>query len=385
MKTAIYLDHAAATPMDDQVLQAMKPYFAENFYNPSANYLAAAAVKADLEKARETVAHHLGTRPGNVIFTAGGTEANNLALFGVASKYPGSHMVSSALEHDSVLKPLERLKQKGWKYTLVAPKSDGVIDPAAVAKAITNRTVLVSVMYANNEIGTVQPIKDIAAAVDAERNARRKTGNPLPIFLHTDACQAANYLDLHVSRLKVDLMTLNGGKIYGPKQSGVLYASAKVGLEPIIFGGGQEHGLRSGTENVAGAIGFAKALDIAQSLRQTERIRLTELQDVFIKELATLLPEAAINGSLHKRLPNNVHVTIPDTDNERLVFALDTAGIQCAAGSACSASKELASHVLKAIGLDEASARASLRFTMGRATTEKDVLHALQELAKVVA
>lgn len=385
MKSTIYLDFAAATPLDDQVLAAMLPYYVESFYNPSAAYIAAATVKANLEKARETVAHWLGTRPGSIVFTAGGTEANNLALFGSVSKYPGSHIVSSALEHDSILKPLEKLKQRGWQYSLVSPKPDGIIEALAVEKAITNRTVLVSIMYANNEIGTVQPIKQIAAAVETERQQRRKTGNQLPIFLHTDACQAANYLDLHVSRLGVDMMTLNGGKIYGPKQSGVLYASNKVNLEPIVFGGGQENGIRSGTENVAGAIGFAKALDLVQLSRQTERTRMSELQDTFIKTLLEKLPSAIVNGSLHRRLPNNVHITIPNTDNERLVFALDAAGIQCAAGSACSVSKDTASHVLAALGLDEVTSRASLRFTMGRSTTKKDIINAVEELSKAVA
>lgn len=384
-KELIYLDYAAATPMDDQVLAAMQPYFVDNFYNPSAPYLAAAAVKADVEKARETIAHWLGARPSTITFTAGGTEANNLALFGAVSKYPGTHIVSSALEHESILRPLDSLKSKGWNYTLVTPKADGIVDPASVAKSITNRTVLVSVMYANNEIGTVQPLKDIAAALTAERADRKKTGNVLPLLLHTDACQAAAYLDLHVARLGVDLMTINGGKIYGPKQSGVLYAGSRVTLEPIIFGGGQERGLRSGTENVAGAIGLAKALDVVQSRRQVERTRLSELQDIFMKELESRIPSVIINGSLHKRLPNNVHVTIPNTDNERLVFALDTAGIQCAAGSACSASKAEASHVLKALGLSDDTARASLRFTMGANTTEKAIRHTVDELAKIVA
>ncbi len=385
MKAAIYLDHAAATPLDGQVLEAMEPYFGESFYNPSATYLAAASAKADLEKARESVAYWLGTRPGTIIFTAGGTEANNLALFGAVAKYPHGHVVSTAMEHDSVLKPLERLEQQGHKYTLVTPKNDGIVDPESVKRSITNRTVLVSIMYANNEIGIVQPIKEISAVIKAERKKRAKIANPLPIFLHTDACQAANYLDLHVSRLGVDMMTLNGGKIYGPKQSGVLYVAGKVEIQPIIFGGGQEQGLRSGTENVAGAIGFAKALDIAQTMRPNERARLAEIQDVFIKELAEKIPAAHINGSLHKRLPNNVHITIPNTDNERLVFALDGLGIQCAAGSACSASKELASHVLKALGLDESAARASLRFTMGRSTTKKDILKTVTELSSVLA
>lgn len=371
--------------MDPQVLAAMQPYFAENFYNPSAMYLAAKTVKAEIEKARETVAHWLGTRPSNIIFTAGGTEANNLALFGIAKKYPGSHMVSTALEHESILKPLEQLKQRGWKYTLVPPKSDGVIDPATIAKAITEKTVLVSVMYANNEIGTVQPLKDITAAIAEIRKQRRKTGNLLPVYVHTDACQAAAYLDLHVARLGVDLMTINGGKMYGPKQSGVLYANSRTNLEPIVFGGGQERGFRSGTENVAGIIGLATALNLVQERSQNERTRLTELQDVFIKELADKIPSSSINGSLHLRLPNNIHITIPGTDNERVVFALDGAGIQCAAGSACTASSEEASHVLKALGLNDEKARASLRFSMGRATTEKDIRHTVSTLAKIVA
>ncbi len=385
MKTNIYLDYAAATPMNSQVLEAMKPYFADRFYNPSATYLAASKVKAEIESARESIARWLGARPANVVFTAGGTEANNLALFGSTVNYPGSHIVATAIEHDSILKPLEHLKQQGWKCSLVEPRPDGVVSAEDIQKAITDQTTLVSVMYANNEIGTIQPIKQIAAVVDQERQKRQKSGNSLPIYFHTDACQAANYLDLHVSRLGVDMMTLNGGKIYGPKQSGVLYARSEVELRPIIHGGGQENSIRSGTENVAGIVGFAIALDIAQSTRHDERKRLTELQSRFIKLTADKLPTAVINGSLKHRLPNNVHVTIPGADNERVVFALDNAGIQCAAGSACSASKDLASHVLKALGLDETTARASLRFSMGRGTLEQDIVRTVSELIKVVA
>jgi cysteine desulfurase len=384
-KEVIYLDYASASPMDPQVLAAMQPYFADTFYNPSAPYLAAKAVKADIEKARETVAHWFGARPSNIVFTSGGTEANNLAIVGIAGKHRGAHIISTAIEHESILKPLAYLKQLGWKYTLVAPKPDGIVDPTAIAKAITHRTVLVSVMYANNEIGTVQPLKEITAAVAAVRKQRQKTGNLLPLYVHTDACQAAAYLDLHVARLGVDLMTINGGKIYGPKQSGVLYINSHVDIGPVIFGGGQERGLRSGTENVGGIIGLATALDLVQNRRQAERTRLTELQDIFIKELADKLPVATINGSLHRRLPNNLHITIPGTDNERLLFALDSAGIQCAAGSACSASKEEASHVLRALGMNDYEARASLRFSMGRGTTEKDIRYTASTLAKIVA
>ncbi len=384
-KKGIYLDHAAATPMDDRVLTAMMPYFTGKFYNPSATYLAATNVKAELGKAREVVAHWLGARPGNIIFTAGGTEANNLALFGVAKNYPKNHIVSSAIEHESILNPLKQLKNTGNSYTLVAPKPSGAIDPGRIAKSISDKTVLVSVMYANNEIGTIQDIKQISSEVAKIRAHRRKSGNKLPIYLHTDACQATAYLDLHVARIGVDLMTLNGGKIYGPKQSGVLYVGSQVNLSPIVFGGGQELGLRSGTENVAGNIGFATALSLVQSSRDSERARLQKLQSLFIGELMNKIPSAVINGSMNHRLPNNVHITIPGTDNERLVFGLDEAGVQCAAGSACSASNDEPSHVLKSVGLSDKDAQSSLRFSMGKSTSETDVRKTVFELAKIVA
>lgn len=385
MKQTIYLDHAAATPTDPRVLAEMKPYFSENFYNPSATYMAAKSVKADLDKARESVAFWLGTRPGNIIFTAGGTEANNLALFGVAQNFPDSHIVSSELEHESILNPLNRLENTGNSHTLVSPNPDGVIAVDRITKAITEKTVLVSIMYANNEIGTVQNIKKISAEVAKIRKDRQKSGNKLPIYLHTDACQAAAYLDLHVASIGVDMMTLNGGKIYGPKQSGILFVSSQVKLNPQIFGGGQEHGMRSGTENVAGSIGFASALNLVQSDRTSERIRLQKLQSLFVNELTKSIPGITINGSIQHRLPNNVHVTIPNTDNERLVFSLDEVGVQCAAGSACSASNDEPSHVLKSLGLSDITAQSSLRFSMGKQTTETDVRNAVLALAKIVA
>ncbi len=383
----IYLDYAAATPVDPRVLKAMEPYFAEKFYNPSAIYLAAEAVHYDLENARKSVAQLLGARPSEIIFTAGGTEANNLAIKGVAQAFPGSHLVTTALEHDSILAPVGFLVDNGWTSTEVKPKADGVVDPAAIAKAVSDKTVLVSVMYANNEVGTIQPIKHIAQELETIRKGRQKAGNKLPLYLHTDACQAGNYLDLHVHRLGVDLMTLNGGKIYGPKQSGVLFAASHVQIKPLIHGGGQERGLRSGTENVAGAIGFATALELATAMRSPETKRLKKLQSHFLHLLQDSLVKKGVfvNGSLKQRLPNNVHLTIPGVDNERLLFALDEAGIQVAAGSACSASSEEPSHVLKAMGLSDAEARGSLRFTLGRGTTESDIRRTVETLAKMVA
>jgi cysteine desulfurase len=363
-KSTIYLDYAAATPLDARVEGAMRPYLAADFYNPSAQYQAARGVHAALEAARAQAAHWLGARGSEIIFTAGGTEANNLAIHGVMRQFPAANVVVSAVEHESVLAPAGRYD---CREAAVTP--DGRVDLGDVRAKIDDRTVLVSIMYANNEIGTVQPIREIARLLAEIRKKRRAEGNESPLYFHTDAAQAANYLDLHVARLGVNMMTLNGGKIYGPKQSGCLYVKAGVELTPLIDGGGQERGLRSGTENVAAAVGFAAALDTTQTMRRDESARLLKLQRKFIEGIQQRIPQAVVNGSLKYRLPNNVHVTLPGQDNERLLIELDEAGIMAAAGSACSASSEESSHVLHALGMDDAAARASLRFTMGRSTT----------------
>lgn len=375
----IYLDHAAATPLDAQVLAAMQPFFAEQFYNPSATYLAAQNVRSALEKARTGVAGILGARASEIIFTAGGTESDNLAIAGVMRQFPDANVVVSAIEHDAVLEPARQ-----FAYATAPVTEQGIVDIADLEAAINERTVLVSVMYANNEVGTIQPVRQISQLLEKIRDERRQAGNTLPLYLHTDACQAANYLDLHVARLGVDLMTLNGGKIYGPKQSGVLYVSSKVRLDPLIRGGGQERNLRSGTENVAACVGFAKALDVAQAMRHDESRRLSELQALAFKLITEKLPRAQINGSLKHRLPNNIHLTLPGQDNERLLVELDERQVLAAAGSACSAADEEPSHVLRAMGFSDAEARASLRLTMGRETTDAEIRTLVNTLAKVV-
>ncbi len=367
MKT-IYLDYAAATPMDSRVLKVMQPYFSDKFYNPSATYLSGRSVAKDVEKARTSVAKWLGARPSEIIFTAGGTEANNLAVQGVMRQFPEANVVVSGVEHESVVNPA-----KQYNHSLAKVLPDGVIDLKDLAKKINDKTVLVSIMYANNEIGTVEPINEIAKLIKRVKDKRTKTGNKLPLYFHIDACQAPTYLDLHVSRLGIDLMTLNGGKIYGPKQSGILYVKTGTQLIPQILGGGQENGKRSGTQNVAAIIGFAKALDLAQEGREKESARLKKLQELFITKLTKEIPGASINGSQIKRLPNNVHITITDQDNERLMMQLDELGIICAEGSACSASNEEPSHVLKSIGLSDSEAQSSLRFSMGKYTTANDI------------
>lgn len=375
----IYLDFAAATPMDPAVYTAMAPYFTTNFYNPSATYLSAKSVSKDINETRGRIARWLGCRPNEVKFTAGGTEANNLAINGVMREYPTGNVLMSAVEHESVLKPAEQ-----HKHRIIKVMPDGRVDLNDLKKKIDDKTVLVSVMYANNEIGTIQPLKDVAEMIDQIRDERKKSNNTLPLYFHTDACQAANYLDLHVHRLGVDLMTINGGKIYGPKQSGALYIKTGTKIQPQILGGGQENGMRSGTENVPAIIGLAAALDIAQANRREESDRLNVLQQYFIKQLQEKLPGSVINGSKTRRLPNNLHLTIPGQDNERLMMMLDEQGIMCATGSACSASAEEPSHVLSAIGISKKDAQASLRFTMGRTTTKNDITRVISTLISIV-
>ena len=376
----IYLDYAAATSMDERVIATMQPYFSDRFYNPSALYLGAKSVAGDIADARRRVAGWLGAKPGEIVFTAGGTEANNLAIHGVMSGHPQSNIVVTSIEHESILRPAQT-----YDCRQVIVNEQGSVDLDDLKKQIDENTTLVSIIYANNEIGTIQPLKKVAELIAAIRKQRQVAGNKTSLYFHTDACQAAAYLDLHINRLGVDLMTLNAGKIYGPKQCGALYVKAGVKLQPQILGGGQERGFRSGTENVPAIMGFALALDLVQKTRLEESKRLQKLQNLFFDLLKQKIKDIQVNGSRQSRLPNNVHITVPGQDNEWLMMALDEAGIQCAAGSACSASRDEPSHVLHALGLSEAAARSSLRLTMGKNTNEKDVRYTVETLAKLVA
>lgn len=375
-----YLDYAAATPVDTDVLAAMQPYFSEIFYNPSATYLPARQAREALEESRSRVAQWLGVRSTEVIFTAGGTEGNNIAVSGIMENFPNCSVVVSSVEHESVLSPASKYNRSAALVT-----EQGRVDIADIGRKIDDDTVLVSVMYANNEVGTIQPLRQIAALVRGIRAKRKNQGNTLPLYFHTDACQAANYLDIHVEKLGVDMMTLNGGKLYGPKQTGALFVAKHIELASFIRGGGQERGIRSGTENVAGAVGFAAALEKAQSLSREESARLEKINKEAQGLLREKLPSSVINGSLKLRLPNNIHVTLPGLDNERVLLLLEQQGFLAAAGSACSASNEEPSHVLRAMGLSDEYARSSLRITMGRATTEADMrglVIALEGIAK---
>lgn len=371
----VYLDHAAATPVDKSVFAAMEPYFSKKFHNPAATYKAAREAKTAIDSAKAALASAMGVKASELILTSGGTEANNLAINGVMSLWQDKKVLISSIEHESVLEPARR-----WKYKELAVDSDGELDINRAVKSIGDDVVLISVMLANNEVGTLQPIRQLAIEIDKIRKKRREKKISVPLYFHTDAAQAPLYLDIHPRRLGVDLLTINGGKMYGPKQSGLLYVRAGVKLEPILVGGGQQRGMRSGTESPAAAIGLAAALELAESKRDGESRRLSKLRDYFFDEIEKRFPQVIINGSRKRRLANNIHFTLPGTDNERLINQLDEEEIMAATGSACSAANVEPSHVLKSMGVSDELARGSLRLTMGRPTTKKDLDYALDTL-----
>jgi cysteine desulfurase len=381
----IYLDHAAATPLDERVLEAMQPYLKADFANPSSLYGTARVTRGAVEAARATAARLLGAKVTEIVWTSGGTEGVNMAIQGVLRVHPGAHWVTTAIEHDAVLAQVEPLDRAGYASTVVAVKPNGVIDVAAVEAAITDTVVLVSMMLANNELGTIQPVAEMAKIVTRIRADRAQRGITLPLYLHTDATAAANYLDLHVTRLGVDLLSLSGSKLYGPKGTGLLYVRHGTDLEPLMYGGGQERGRRSGTQNVPGVVGLAAALELAAQQRDHESRRLTTLRDDTIARLLAVIPEARLNGDARRRLPGNINLTIPGAEGEALVLYLDGAGILASTGSACSSGDLDPSHVLLAIGRTAEEANSSLRLTFGRATNEAAVDYLVQQLPSIVA
>lgn len=373
----IYLDYAAATPLDSRVVAAMMPYFSDKFYNPSSPYEPARQVRRDIDTARATLASALGVKPDEVTMTAGATESINMAIQGVMAG--GGHVVSNEIEHPAVLNVVRK-----YDHTLVKPTDKGVITAEAIRVALRDDTRLVSVAIANNELGTIQPLRDITRAIDQARAARRARGSTTPLYIHSDASQGAGVLSLNVARLGVDLLTLNAAKCYGPKQTGLLWARSDVRLSPIILGGGQENGMRSGTENVAGIIGFGVALTIAEKAREQEVRRLSGLRDKLQAQLAAAFGDMEVSGSQKRRLPGMLHVTWPRLDAERVLYALEMRGVLVATGSACAANKGLRSHVLTAIGMSDERADGSLRFSLGRHSTEAHVSQAAKVIIAVV-
>lgn len=371
---SIYLDHAAATPLDEVVLAAMQPYFADAFYNPSSPYAPAVAVRREYEAAKARIASVLGVRAGELTMTAGATESINLA-FSAGS----GHVVITEIEHQSVLAAAAK-----YEHTKVTIDHNGRVDPATVEKAIRPDTWLVSVGLANNEVGTIQPLGKIAEVIKHVRTQRLAEGNTTPLYLHSDASQGAGQLDMHVTRLGVDMLTLNAAKVYGPKQVGLLYAARTVKLQPQIVGGGQESGLRSGTENVAGVIGMAMALVKADGGRHSEVARLMDLRNKLQTKLTDAFPDAVVSGHPKYRLAGHLHISFPGVDAERLIFGLETHGVFVATGSACAANKGTRSHVLTAIGLDDATADGSLRLSLGKSTDQAAIDQAAEYIIEEV-
>ncbi len=372
-KKTIYLDYAAATPLDPIVLEAMQPYQNEIFYNPSAPYQPARKVRSDIEEARGTVARILGAKPTEVIFTAGATESINLAFT------TGGHVVTSAIEHTAVI---ETAKQ--YDNTIVGVDKNGLINLDELEKSIRDDTKLISIGLINNEIGVIQSLNEIAKIIEGVRSARQKNNNPTPIYLHTDASQAAGILDMNVARLGVDMLTINGGKMYGPKQMAVLYVNSKVKLQSIIHGGGQESGLRSGTENVAGIIGFAAAFSIAEKKRKSEVERLRDLRSQMIGALQAEFTDVMILGHNKHQAPHILSVAWEKLDAERVLFALENENILVATGSACAANKDTRSHVLLSLGLKPSIIDGSLRLSFGRITTTKEIAQAVKIISMTV-
>ena len=382
----VYLDNAAATATDPEVLKAMLPYFGDVFGNPSALHQDGRVAKNALFEARKKVAKILNADAGEIIFCGSGTESDNLAILGVSRFYKnkGNHLISTNIEHHAVLNSLERLQKKeNFSVTLAPVKKNGIISAEEILKNINKGTILISVMHANNEIGTIQPIKEISEIIKKWKKDNMRSVNDPPFF-HTDACQAAGYLDLDVKKLGVDLMTLNGSKIYGPKGVGVLYIRRGVQMEPIIFGGGQERNLRSGTENLAGVVGFAKALEMVQKNKNKENARLEKLQKYFFQQVLNTIPSVVINGDLKNRLPGNVNVSILGIEGEAMLLYLDERGISASTGSACDSSRLEPSHVILALGQSYEYAHGSLRFSMGKHTTKMEIDYTVKALKEVV-
>ena len=377
----IYMDHAATTPVRPEVLDAMLPYFSANFGNPSGIYTLAQESRKAIDAARETVAETLDARMSEIVFTSGGTESDNTAIRGAALALAstGRHIITTSIEHHAVLHTCHALEQYGFDVTYLPIDAAGLIDPDDVGRAIDDETTLVSVMYANNEIGVVQPISEVADVVKSEARRRGRT-----IVMHTDAVQAAGYLDLSAKSLGVDMLSLSAHKFQGPKGAGVLYMRRGTPFEAQQTGGGQERQRRSGTENVPIIVGMAKALRLAESERSDTVAHVKSLRDRIVEAMLERLDGVRLNGHPARRLPNNVNLSFDRVEGEPILLGLDLAGISASSGSACSSASLEPSHVLTALGLTAEQAQGSLRLTLGNDNTEEDVDYLLDVLPGLV-
>lgn len=379
----IYLDHNATTPVHPAVLDAMLPYWGGEFGNPSSAHHFGQRARQAIEQARETVAQFIGARPAEIVFTSGGTEADNAAIFGIVKRELRTkgksaaapvHLITTPIEHDAVLKACGALESEGVSATYVSVGADGIVSPEAIRAAIRPETILISVMHANNEIGTLQPIEEIG-----------KIAAEAGILFHTDAVQAAGKAQIDVQQLGVDLLTISAHKFYGPKGAGALFARKGVEIEPFLAGGPNERGRRAGTENVAAIAGFGRACELARSQLAEKSAHISELRDRLETGLVGRIPGARVNGDARRRVPNTSNLMLPGVDSESLVIALDLAGVACSAGAACSSGAVDPSHVLRAIGLSSAEAAASIRLSLGCMNTPEEIDSAVDLIAAAVA
>ncbi len=371
----IYLDHAATTPLRPEARAAMEPYLSLTaFGNPSSLHHDGQQAKRALDTARDILAGALGCQFSEISFTSGGTEADNAALLGVmlANRSRGDHLITTQIEHEAVGNTARFLQTLGFSVTFLPVDGQGRVSPQSVADALTDKTVLVSVMHASNEVGTIQPLRQIADSVHA-RGA----------YLHTDAVQTFGQLPVTVAALGADLLTVSAHKIYGPKGAGALYVRSGIPFEPLLHGGGQERGRRSGTENVAAIAGFGEAVRLMLPERTAEAARLTALRDTLLAALRERIPGIVLNGHPTERLPNNLNISFPGLDAESLLLSLDRAGLSASSGSACASGSIEPSHVLTAMGLPESNVKSAVRFTLGRSTTREEIVQTVEILGKI--
>ena len=383
-KKHVFLDYASMTPIDKRVFRKMSEIQNINFANPSALYEEALLAKDMVSEARKKISNILNTTSKDIIFTSGGTESNNLALLGVFESFRTKdfipHIITSKIEHPSIIEVCEEITRRGGEVTYLPVSSEGIVSVKDVAAAIKKNTILVSISYANNEIGTVQPIREIGKAL---KEWRQKNNTTTP-YLHTDACQAGLYLSIDVLKLGVDLMTLDGIKMYGPRGTGILYVKSGIKIKPVNFGGGQERGLRSGTENVPAIAGMAEAIEMAEKMKDRESKRLLVIRDYAIDSILNNFPKSTLNGSRDFRLPNNINICFSGTDAEFAVISLGVSGISASYSSSCRTLKEdSSSYVVESLGKKDCS-RSSLRFTLGRESRKSDIDKLLFALEKIV-
>jgi cysteine desulfurase len=372
----VYLDHSATTPVDPRVVEAMLPYFTDNFGNASSLHRFGQAALGGLDSARRTVAEILNASPKEIVFTGCGSESDNLAVRGVAFalRQRGNHIITTPIEHHAILNTVAQLeKEFGFEATRVPVDRHGIVNPEDIARAITPRTVLISVMYANNEVGTIEPIAEIAAIARAHK-----------IMFHTDAVQAGGYLPLDVNKLGVDLMSLGAHKFHGPKGIGALYVRTGTPLLTMQTGGGQERGRRAGTENIPYIVGMATALKLAQASREETNARLASLREKLVEEILERVPESELTGHPQHRLPGHASFVVPGAIGDEMVLGLDLAGVAASTGSACTAGSAEPSHVLAAMGYPADVARGALRLTLGRENTKEEVEYAANGVVDVV-